>query len=427
MKIILIGLNHRTAPVELREKLALDNHGPAELYDALKKVDPVDEGVIISTCNRVEVLLTTPSISGQAIEGVKSFLSEKANVAVNEFDEHLYIHQAQDAVNHVYRVVSSLDSMVVGEPQILGQIKDAYREAMDSRASGTVLNHLLQKAFSTAKRVRTETGIATHAVSVSYAAVELARKIFGELAGMKILLIGAGEMAELAIEHLRAQHVSQITIANRTLERALALARRFDGQAISLDEIPAQLVNVDIVVTSTSSPEPVISANMVRSVLRARKHKPLFFIDIAVPRDIEPEVNSLSNVYLYDIDDLEGLVRENRAIRSNETAQAERIVEEETIKFMKWLSSMDASPTIIALREKTEEIRRAELKRTLSKQNSFSEDQIEALETMTKALVHKVIHDPIMFIKNPDPSERKKGSTKLVRSLFNLDEEFEKD
>ncbi|MEE9556883.1 MAG: glutamyl-tRNA reductase, partial [Candidatus Adiutricales bacterium] len=218
MKIILIGLNHRTAPVELREKLALDNHGPAELYHDLKKVDPVDEGIIISTCNRVEVLLTTPSISGQAIEGVKSFLSEKANVAVNEFDEHLYIHQAQDAVNHVYRVVSSLDSMVVGEPQILGQVKDAYREALYSRASGMVLNHLLQKAFSTAKRVRTETGLATHAVSISYAAVELARKIFGELAGMKILLIGAGEMAELAIEHLRAQHVSQITVANRTLE-----------------------------------------------------------------------------------------------------------------------------------------------------------------------------------------------------------------
>jgi glutamyl-tRNA reductase len=427
MKIILIGLNHRTAPVELRERLALDNHDPAELYEGLKQLEPVDEGVVISTCNRVEILLTTPSMAEQAIEEVKSFLAVKTNVAVSDFAEHLYIHQAQDAVNHVYRVVSSLDSMVVGEPQILGQVKDTYREALDSHASGVVLNHLLQRAFSTAKRVRAETGIANHAVSISYAAVELARKIFGELTGKKILLIGAGEMAELAIEHLRRQHVSDITIANRTLENALTLARRFEGQAISLKEIPAQLVNMDIVVTSTGSPDPVITAEMVRSILKARKHKPLFFVDIAVPRDIESEVNNLGNVYLYDIDDLEGLVDENKALRSNEAARAERIVEEETIKFMNWLASMDVSPTIIALREKAEEIRRAELRRTLSKQNSFSQDQIDALETMTKALVHKVIHDPIMFIKKPDDDKRKESSLELIRSLFNLNEKFEKD
>ncbi|MBW2623645.1 MAG: glutamyl-tRNA reductase, partial [Deltaproteobacteria bacterium] len=393
-----------------------------DLYDDLKQLESVNEGVVISTCNRVEVLLATPSMAEQAIEGVKSFLSKKTNVAVSDFAEHLYIHQAQDAVNHVYRVVSSLDSMVVGEPQILGQVKDTYREALDHHSSGVVLNRLLQKAFSTAKRVRTETGIANHAVSISYAAVELARKIFGELTGKKILLIGAGEMAELAVEHLRHQHVSDITIANRTLENALTLARRYEGQAISLEEIPAQLVNMDIVITSTGSPDPVITAKMVRSILRARKHKPLFFVDIAVPRDIEPAVNDLGNVYLYNIDDLEGLVDENKALRSNETARAERIIEEETIKFINWLASMEIAPTIIALREKTEEIRRAELGRTLSKQNSFSQDQIDALETMTKALVHKVIHDPILFIKKPDDDKKKESSVELIRNLFNLNE-----
>lgn len=423
MKIILIGLNHRTAPVELRERLALDNYNPAELYEELKLLKPVDEGVVISTCNRVEVLLTTPMMTDQAIEEVTSFLSAKTNVAINDFAEHLYIHQAQDAVNHVYRVVSSLDSMVVGEPQILGQIKETYREALDSHASGVVLNHLLQKAFSTAKRVRTETGIANHAVSISYAAVELARKIFGELTGKKILLIGAGEMAELAVEHLCRQHVSDITIANRTLANALTLAQRFEGQAISLEEIPAQLIDMDIVVTSTGSAEPVITADMVRAILRARKHRPLFFVDIAVPRDIESEVNDLGNVYLYDIDDLEGLINENKAMRSNEAARAERIVEEETIKFMNWLGSIDVSPTIIALREKAEEIRRTELRRTLSKQNSFSPDQIDALETMTRALVHKVIHDPIMFLKKPDDDKRKESSLEFVRGLFNLNKD----
>jgi len=313
--------------------------------------------------------------------------------------------------------------MVVGEPQILGQLKEAFRAAVDHRATGAILNKLMHKSFSVAKRVRSETGIASHAVSVGYAAVELARKIFGELEGREVLLIGAGEMAELAAEHLLNHGVSRITAANRTLDRALALARRWGGRAAALEEIPALLAEVDIVISSTGAPELVVTAAAVRSVLRARKHRPLFFVDIAVPRDVDPDVNRLDNVYLYDIDDLRGVIEENRAARAEEALRAERIVEEETIKFLGWLHTLEVVPTIVAMKEKVERIRRAELDKTLARMGPLPPDQVQALEVMTEALTRKILHDPISFIKRAGRREKKDFYLDLTRRVFNLDAE----
>ena len=343
-------------------------------------------------------------------------------MSVQEFENHLYLFEARDAVSHIFRVASSLDSMVVGEPQILGQVKSCYQSAVANRNTGVILNKLLHKTFSVAKRVRTETAVASHAVSISYAAVELARKIFGDLAGLKILLVGAGDMAELAAEHLLSNHARELVVANRSLERAMDLAQRYHGRAARLEELPALLVDADIVISSTGADSTIVSAETVRSVLRPRRHRPLFFIDIAVPRDIDPEVNHLGNVYLYDIDDLESVIHENRQARAEEAIRAERIVEEESLKFMKWMETLAVTPTIVAIRDKAEAIRSAELQRSLSRFDSLTEDQIEALETLTRSLVHKIMHDPIMFIKNAGHRNRKDLYLEVTRKLFNIDE-----
>ncbi|MFH1092241.1 MAG: glutamyl-tRNA reductase [Pseudomonadota bacterium] len=420
MSIILVGLNHRTAPVEIREKLTLDACAPADVYLELKNLSALTECVCFSTCNRVEVLATTPAPE-TAGRQIKEFLGLRHGLAPAEFEACLYVYQGREAVEHLFRVASSLDSMVLGEPQVLGQIKESYRLATVNQATGCVLNKLLHKSFSTAKRVRTETGIASHAVSVSFAAVELARKIFGELAGRKVLLVGAGEMAELAAEHLLTHGALEIVVANRTLARAVDLAHRWGGRAASLEELPSLLGQTDIVISSTGAPEVVITAGTVRSVLKARRHRPLFFVDIAVPRDVDPEVNRLDNVYLYDIDDLRGVVEENRAARSEEAVRAQRIVGEESLAFLGWLDTLDTFPTIVALKEKTETIRQAELKKTLSKLGGLSGEQVEALEVMTRALTKKMMHDPILFIKAAGRHGRKDFNLDLARRILGLD------
>jgi glutamyl-tRNA reductase len=423
MNILLVGLNHVTAPVELREQLALDRSDPAELYRRLRGPDGGSESVILSTCNRVEVLLATPAEPAAAVEAVKTLLADQSGVAAQDLAPLLYAHEGREAVRHVFRVASSLDSMVLGEPQILGQVKDAYRQAVSLRASGVITNKLLHKSFSVAKRVRSETGVASHAVSVGYAAVELTRKIFGRLEGLEVLLIGAGEMAESAAEHLLRHHASRIVVANRTLPRAMDLARRFQGRAAHLDELPALLITADVVISSTGSEQVVITSDVVKAVLKPRRHRPLFFVDIAVPRDVDPEVNGLSNVYLYDIDDLAGVVAANRAARADESIRAERIVEEETLKFMAWLETLAVAPTIIDLKNKAEEIRTAELKRTLARMGPLSEQQVETLEVLTRSLMQKIIHDPILFIKHAGHRDRKDQYLELARKLFNLDRE----
>jgi glutamyl-tRNA reductase len=426
MTILLIGLNHRTAPVEIRERLALDACAPVDAYYKLHNLAALSERLFLSTCNRVEVLSST-SNPEQAIEDIKYFLGSFRDVSPADFESCLYMHKDVEAVRHLFKVASSLDSMVVGEPQILGQLKDAFRTAVENHATGAILNKLLHKSFSVAKRVRTETGIASHAVSIGFAAVKLARKIFGDLQGKKVLLVGAGEMAELTAEHLLGQGASNIVVANRTLKRAMELAQRWGGQAASLDELPRLLAEVDIVISSTGAQNIVINTSMVKSVLKPRKHRPLFFVDIAVPRDVENTVHRLSNVYLYDIDDLQTVVEENRAARSEEAIRAERIVEEEIVGFLNWMETLDTFPTIVALTEKAERIRMAEFEKTLTKIGPLPEEHVQALHVMTRALTHKLVHDPILFIKTAGRHGKKEFNLHLARRILGLDEPNEKE
>ena len=421
-RIVLIGLNHKTAPVEIRERfniVCVDSKGP--LSD-LVQIRSLRESFYLSTCNRMEVLFTTPRLD-EGISAVVGLLAEIYGQTGAALKPYLYIYIDQDAVKHLFRVACSLDSMVVGEPQILGQIKDAYRQATEAKASGVVLNRLLHKSFSVAKRVRTETRIGSSAVSISYAAVELAKKIFGELQGKIALLIGAGEMAELAAEHLISNGVERIVVANRTLERALALARRFNGSTVPWEELVEELRKTDIIISSTGSPEPILNAGQVRKRMRARRNRPLFFIDIAVPRDIDPDVNRIDNVYLYNIDDLQGIVEINRAERIKEAARAEHIISAEALKFDAWLRTLEVVPTIVSLREKAEQIREAEIHKTLSQLDSLSGGEIEAINVLTRSVVNKLLHDPILFLKRISTRSRKDSYLDVARKLFHLDED----
>jgi glutamyl-tRNA reductase len=328
---------------------------------------------------------------------------------------------------HLFRVAASLDSMVVGEPQILGQLKVAYREATECRTVRVILNRLLHKAFSVAKRVRSETCIGSCAVSISYAAVELAKKIFGILEGKRVLLVGAGEMAELAAEHLINNGVRHMTVANRTLERAVELAKRFHADTIPFEHLFDALRSADIVLTSTGSPNFILNYNDVKVRMRERRNRPLFFIDIAVPRDIDPEVNRLDNVYLYDIDDLQGVIELNKEERKKEAERAEHIIAEETLKFQEWLGILDVVPTIVALRDKAEGIRKSDLQRTLSHLSHLSDSDRQAIEVLTESIVKKILHDPILFLKKKSERNTKELFLDFAQQLFNLSDGSESD
>ena len=420
LDILLIGINHKTAPVEVRECIAFSEEESRSALHALLRKPYIKEALIFSTCNRVEVLLVTDNVSS-AIEETKAFISEFNKISLALFEDTLYIHEGSEAVRHLFRVASSLDSMVVGEPQILGQVKAAYRCATEEKTAGVVLNRLLHRTFFVAKRVRTETGIGDHAVSISYAAVELARKIFGGLEGKTVLLIGAGEMAELAVEHLIRNKSSKIWVANRTFETGVELARQFNGEAIRFEEIPESLKTVDIIISSTGAPDFVIHRDQIKSVIRQRKNRPLFFIDIAVPRDIDPEINRLANAYVYDIDDLKGVIDENIEDRQKEAIKGERIVDEAVIRFREWYQSLDVVPTIIALRNKLESIAQAELKKTLQS-CTISEKDTESIHKMAESLINKIMHDPTVFLKRNGMREDNSLCIDTVRKLFKLDE-----
>ena len=420
-EIVLIGLNHRTAPVGVRERLAFSAEDSAKVLKAMHLSIYVDEIVLFSTCNRVEFLLATTDVA-KAVEAIKDFLAEFKNTPRNTFEQALYVYQGDKAVSHIFRVASSLDSMVIGESQILGQIKESYQEASSHKTCGVVLNRLMHRSFSVAKRVRTETGIGDHAVSISYAAVELGRKIFGELEGKAVLLIGAGEMAELAVEHLVTNRARPIFVANRTFERGLEIAETFKGTAIRFEEVRDYLKHVDIVISSTGAPHFILVRSDFKGVMRGRKNRPLFFIDIAVPRDIDPEINRITNVYVYDIDDLKAAIQENMEERRQEARRGERIVDGAVVQFRRWFQSLDVVPTIVGLREKTEEIRQAELKKTFASLTSASEEDRNAIDRLTAALVKKILHDPTLFLKLNGDKENKFLYIDIVRRLFNLDE-----
>jgi glutamyl-tRNA reductase len=420
--IALLGMNHKTAAVEVREQLALvctTQANPVNLFPYLRHIQ---ELFFLATCNRVEILFTCLSLQ-EAVQEIKALLRThlgNPSVSTLQLDSSFYLHQGEEAVRHLFRVSSSLDSMIVGEPQILGQIKTAYREAIKYRTVGVILNRLLHKAFSVAKRVRSDTLIGSHAVSISYAAVELARKIFGELKDKKVMIVGAGEMAELAAEHFLAHGACQMAVANRTMERALELSRRFRAETIPFDHLLDALKDIDIVLTSTGSPTPLLKYQDVKSRMRQRRNRPLFFIDIAVPRDVEQRVNEIDNVYLYDIDDLQGVIDLNRAERQKEAERAEHIILEESVKFQEWLRTLDVVPTIIALREKAESIRQNEIRRTMAQLPSLGERERQAIEVLTESIISKLLHDPILFLKKKAGRESKQLFVDHTQQLFNL-------
>jgi glutamyl-tRNA reductase len=418
--IVLLGINHKTAPVELRECIAFTPDESTDALAALRRMDGVAEALLYSTCNRVELLMVTDRLQ-DAVAAAKRYIAESNKVPLEQFERSLYVHANDEAVRHLFRVAASLDSMIVGEPQILGQIKEAYRGAASAKTAGVVLNRLMHRAFFVAKRVRTETGIGDRAVSVSYAAVELGRKIFGELAGKRVLLIGAGEMAELAVEHLIRHQVGETLVANRTFEKGLELARRFNGKAVRFEEIPEQLKHVDIILSSTGAPGFVITRDQVKPVIRARRNRPIFFIDIAVPRDIDPEINRLDNSYVYDVDDLKGIVEENLGDRQKEAIKGERIIDEAVIRFREWRESLDAVPTIVALRKRLEGIAGAEIRRTVQAQGLSAEAE-GALQRMMAAFINKALHEPTVYLKREGMGGEKPAQIDLVRRLFKLDE-----
>ncbi len=421
--IALVGLNHRTAPVEIRERFALSETSPADLDD-LQDDGSIREIMLLSTCNRVEVLAVSAQGQNPAGQIIKAW-EYACGAEPGTLAGYTYVHSDLQAVRHVFRVASSLDSMVLGEPQILGQLKDAYRLAVDHNTSRVIINRLMHKAFSVAKRIRTETAIAQSAVSISYAAVELAKEIFGDLSRRTAMLVGAGEMAELAAAHLINDGIASLLVTNRTLARAQELAQRFQGQAVPFSSLFDSLNTADIVISSTGASQTVIQARDMRQVLKKRKYRPIFFIDIAVPRDIDPDVNRLDNVYLYDIDDLKGVVEENLAQRREEAQAAELIVEEEVLHFEEWLKSLALTPTIVDLLEHGESIAHKEIQKTLKNLGpDVSPEVVKAIETLGASLSRKLYHFPITFLKRRSQEEDScQYFVSLIRRMFDLDQD----
>jgi len=421
MELIVLGLNHKTAPIEIRERLAFPEDRIETALHQVKSLTSLKENMILSTCNRVEIYAASREIEN-AILDLKHFLSRYHALSLKEFEKNLYSFVGEEAVKHIFRVASSLDSMVVGEPQILGQIKSAYNIAVESKTSGLILHRLLHRAFHVAKRVRTETKIGDRAVSVSFVAVELAKKIFETLEKKTVLLIGAGEMCELAARHLVSEGVEKVLVTNRTYERAVALAQEFKGEAIPFDEIGQGLKKADIVISATDSPQYLIHHDQVTKVIKDRKNRPIFFIDIADPRNIEPSVGDIENVYLYNIDDLKKVADENIKDRRKEAQKAEAIVQEEVIKFVNWYHSLEVTPTIVALRKKFEEIRKKELEKTLSLHPDMSDKEKKSLEALTSAILNKILHTPSTLLKQSNDEAMADLYLDTLRTLFQLPE-----
>ena len=419
MKLQLIGVNHNTAPVEVRERLAIPEWRLAEACRQLAEHPGVEEGMILSTCNRVELIAHLKNGSGD----LRAFLRDYFQLDLNQFERHLYEYREQDAIRHVFRVAASLDSMVLGEPQILGQVKEAYATARAVGAVRAQLDQLLTRAFAVAKRVRTETAVGSSAVSVASVAVELAKKIFGSLKGKQVYLVGAGKMSELAARHLLAHGCTSIFVANRTYDRAAYLAEKFDGQAIHFEELYETCDRGDIVISSTGAPHAIFRREHGELFLSRRKNRPMFFIDIAVPRDVDPEMNKLDGIFVYDIDDLQQAVSAHVADRKKEADRAEAIINSEVERFEARIQTLDVVPTIVSLQDHLETIRQAEIDRVRGRLGPLTPDQEMAVDVLTRGIVNKVMHTPIRTLKT---AAREPEATTLidqVRRLFNLQQE----
>ncbi|MCU1264755.1 MAG: glutamyl-tRNA reductase [Acidobacteria bacterium] len=421
MSIVLIGVNHKTAPLAVRELLAFSESAMGEGLRALVDGDVVREGLIVSTCNRVEVLSATANDQLQTgIERIKDFLSHSRTVARESFAAHLYQHVDDQAVRHLFRVASSLDSMVVGEPQVLGQVRRAYSQALEAGTAGRVLNRLIHHTFHVAKRVRAETGIAASAVSISYMAVELGKKIFRSLEGCSVLLIGAGEMAELSARHLMNAGVARVVVTNRTPESAHRLATEFGGEAVSFDALAEHLAEADIVICSTGAEGYVVSRAMAEAALGRRRNRPAFFIDISVPRNVDPSIGTLPNLFVFDIDDLESVISSNIREREHEAERAELIVDSEVMQFQQALRALDIGPTLGALRQKLQDIARSELDKQRSRLGQLTPEQEKAVEALLMGTVNKISHPVLNHVRRSAGDDQ---SIQAWREIFGLEGE----
>ena len=421
MSFHLIGVNHNTAPVEVRERLALPESRLPEVCKSLCQQEGIEEGMILSTCNRVELLVRRRD----GVDNLRNFVCEYFHLDPAEYERYFYDYREEEAVRHIFRVTSSLDSMVVGEPQILGQVKEAYAVARAVGAINSQLDSLLTRAFAVAKRVRSETAVGSSAVSVASVAVELAKKIFGSLNGKHVYLVGAGKMSELAARHLIAHGAASIFVANRTYDRAVQLAKKFHGQAIMFEQLYDTCDKADIVITSTWAPHAIFRREHGELFLSRRRNRPMFFIDIAVPRDVDPGLNKLDGIFVYDIDDLQQAVTSHVADRRKEAERAEAIVALEVQRFQARLQTLDVVPTIVSLQDHLETIRQAEIDRVRGRLGSLSPDQELAVDALTRGIINKIMHTPISTLKTAARESEATTVIDLVRRLFNLQEKKE--
>jgi glutamyl-tRNA reductase len=419
MHLLLLGVTHRTAPVELRERLDFASRDVGAAVEALGGRPGVAESVVLSTCNRAEVYVVTDDID-RGREEVLAFLVDYHHVPRNAFLPHLFERQEAEAAHHLFRVAAGLDSLVVGEPQILGQVKDAWSVASERRCAGPLLSKLFHASFAVGKRVRTETAVGEGAVSVSFAAVQLARKIFGRLTGRRVLVVGAGEMGKLTAQHLRAQGVGEIAITSRTLGHAEALARAVEGTALPWNDLMTALARADIVITATGSQQPILDRAHVESVMGRGRRDPLFIIDIAIPRDVDPAAAEIEQVFLYNVDDLQTVVQENLSRRMSEIQRAEAIVAEDVGRFMSWHRSRSAIPTVVALRQRFDAIRRAELQRLDGKLAGLPPEARARVDEVTRLIMEKLLLEPTEQLKALPDEETQAAYTEAINRLFRL-------
>ena len=423
MNLLLLGVSHHTAPVDLRERVDFTKRGVREALRELALIPAPAEAVVLTTCNRAEIYVACEN-PDTAREDLAGFMSRFHGVPEEELAPHLYARTGGEVAKHLFRVAAGLDSLVVGEPQIFGQVKEAYAVATSERQTGALLNKLFPLAFGVGKRVRADTGLGEGAVSVSYAAISLARKIFGRLEGLDVLVVGAGEMAELTATHLQAHAVKRIAVASRTLARATTLARKVDGISVDWSSINDQLLQTDVVVTATGAQTPIITTRTIDRVMRARRNRPLFIIDVGLPRDVEPEAGELEQVFLYNIDDLRTIVSENLTRRREQTTQAEAMVEDATDEFVTWLRSRGTIPTVVALRRRFEEVRQSELERLEPKLSAMAPEARARVDEVTRLLVQKLLHTPTERLKSASDAAVAAQDAETVTRLFSLDEDL---
>jgi len=419
MTLLLVGVNHRTAPVGVRERLGVAGGAAMEgTLGSLRALGGIDGAAVLSTCNRVEAIVSVAS--EDVLESVVDWLCARASAARDELEKHLYVLRHGDVIKHLFRVASGLDSMIVGEPQIAGQVREAFLFSRDRGALDSLLSQLFDQTMRVEKRVRTDTGIGEHAVSVPFAAVELAKKIFGQLRGLKVLLLGAGEMAELTAEHLAQHEVQHIFVANRAIERAQELARRFGGVAMQYDAVPSYLEQCDIVIASTAAPHFVVERADIERVRAARRMRNLFLIDLSVPRNIDPTIAEVDGAFLYNIDDLQHVADANRELRMQMAQEAEEIVAREVDAFRKRLIAQDAVPTIVELHDRLEAIRAAELEKCLRKLGPVTAEQRAAVEMLSTQMINKILHYPILQLKESADEPERETLRRTIRKIFGL-------